>query len=201
MVNSIGLLSYDIPVAETAVYRKLRRRIRNIAVPLNASAYLIPWAARDTVNSILQEIKSEKPNVLDSGVYKFDDSEEKTLAAAAERNLTRLVQRAHKLVQEKLHEAELTHSEILNRISSVKSQSNRKTSDSELMKMEEAANSIFESSIKKALNKAEKTLKEARNLAVLFALSSQLEFAFESIDKSIQHQREVYTTKLEIKSE
>ena len=190
-----GLLTYDVPLTERSVYNKLRNRIRRVAIALNWSAYLIPWGARESVKAILAEIQSDKPNVVSSNVIKFDGSEEKILAAAAERGLNQIIKNAHKQMSKRLSEAEKEHKDAADAIEATAKNKNRKTSDSELEKLREAVNDQLELEMKKALNSAEKSLKDATALSVVFCLSNQVEFAIAELQKLIDHRREIIKAK------
>lgn len=186
-----GLLTYDVPLTERGVYNKLRNRIRRIAIALNWSAYLIPWGARESVKTILAEIQSDKPNVVSSNVIKFDGSEEKVLAAAAQRGLNQIISNAHKQMIKRLDEAQKEHKTVSESIENTLKNKNRKTSDADLSKLQEAADDQFEIESKKALSMADKALKDATALSVAFCLTNQMEFAIAEAQKLIDHRREL----------
>lgn len=190
-----GLLTYDVPLTERGVYNKLRNRIRRMAIALNWSAYLIPWGARESVKAILAEIQSDKPNVVSSTVLKFDGSEEKVLAAAAERGLNMIIKNAHKQMYKRLSEAEKEHKDASEAIANTLKNKNRKSTDTELDKLSEAVNDQLEIEMKKALGNAEKSLKDATALSVVFCLSNQVEFAIAELQKLIDHRREAMKAK------
>ena len=187
-----GLLTYDVPITERSLYNKLRQRIRKVCIPLNWSAYLIPWGLRDTVTTILQEVQSEKPNVISSGVHKFDSSEEANLANAAQRGLALIMKKAHDLVIKRLTEAETNFKETTEKVNSALKVKNRKNSDAELLKIRGFAEDQFEIDMKKALSAGEKALKEAQGLATVFALSSALEFAVEAESSFLEEKRQLF---------
>lgn len=196
MGQQFGLLQYDVPLTERALYNKLRSKIRRYALPLSSSAYLIPWGFRDAVNEILEEIQSEKPNVINSGVHKFDDSEEKALALAAERSLNQIVTNTTNLLAKRLQKAEEDQAEIVQRINEVKiTKASKQNTD--LDRMLGAANDQFEITAKRALSQAEKALADGRQLAVIFALTGKLDFAFLGLEELIKHRRELFNAKVE----
>jgi hypothetical protein len=190
-----GLLSYDVPVSERPLYNKLRKRIKSVCLPLNWSAYLIPWSMRDSVKAILAEISSQKPNVIESNVIKFDSSEEKELEAAAQRSLNRLMENTHKQVMKKLQESEKDHEDMKTHLDDLLKQKKRKTSDEEIEKARGFARENWVVASKRALKRAENAVKEGRSLAVIFQLSNQLEFAFESLHKLVDAERANFETK------
>ena len=192
MSQEFGLLTYDVPITERALYNKLRQRIRKVCIPLNWSAYLIPWGLRDTVTSILQEVQSEKPNIISSGVHKFDSSEEANLVAAAQRGLNLIMSKAHKLMSKRLEEAEINFKETTEKVNAALKNKNRKASDAELMKLKGFAEDQYEIDMKKALSGADKSLKEAVGLATLFALTSAMDFAVEAQMKFIEEKRQLF---------
>jgi ElaB/YqjD/DUF883 family membrane-anchored ribosome-binding protein len=183
-----GLLTYDVPVGERNLYNRLRKKVRKISIPLNWSAYLIPWGLRDTVLQILKELQGPS-HIIQSGVYKFDASEEKHLAAMAERGLREILNRAHQTLMTRLSKAEQEFSEISEKIAQTMK---AKGEDDNLRRMKDIAAEQFEGAVKKALDAAEKALKEATGLATLFALSNVMEFAIEGQLKLIEEKRELY---------
>lgn len=197
MGQSFGSLVYDIPVSENKVRSKLLKMIRRVAIPMSWSCFLLPWSLREEVKKILAEIESDKPNIVNSYLFKFDDSEEKVLEAAARKSFDQMIKRTHDLLLKRLTKAETEQKELEEKVKEVSATKNRKTSDTELEKMREFARDNFELMAKKSLSQAEKSLKEGRRLAVLFALSSCLEFAFEGLESLIKHQREAFQAKLE----
>jgi hypothetical protein len=191
----LGLLTYDVPLTERSVYNKLRQRIRRVAIALNWSAYLIPWGLRETVKQILAEIQSEKPNVVSSNVIKFDSSEEKVLMQAAERGLNQIIRNAHKQMMKRLTEAEAEHKEAVTSIDATFKTKNRKTSDNELTRLREAVEDQLEINVKKALAAADKSMKEATSLSVVFCLTNQVEAAIAEMTTLIDHRRELVKAK------
>jgi len=191
----LGLLTYDVPLTERSVYNKLRQRIRRVAIPLNWSAYLIPWGLRETIKQILAEIQSEKPNVVSSNVIKFDSSEEKVLMQAAERGLNQIIKNTHKQMMKRLSEAESEHKEAVTGIEAALKTKNRKTSDDELKRLREAVEDNLEINVKKALSAADKAMKEATALSVAFCLTNQVELAIAEMTTLIEHRRELMKAK------
>lgn len=183
-----GLLTYDVPVGERHLYNKLRRKVRKVSIMLNWSAYLIPWGMRDTILQIMKDLQGPS-HIIQSGLYKFDASEEKHLTAMAERGLREILSRTHQTLMTRLSKAEKEFAEISGKIAeAMKTNSN----DDNLRRTKEVATEQFEVSVKKALNAAEKALKEAAGLATLFALSDVMEFAIEGQLKLIEEKRELY---------
>lgn len=182
----LGALVYDVPVTQRSTYNKLRKKIRGIGIPMTWSVYLIPWGARDTVKAILAEIESDKPNVVDSSVFKFDDSEEKELIAKAQKSLNQIIRRTKETVIKKLEEAEKVQTESVKKydelIAKKKAGQKIDTSMEELDKYKEIAIGLYEADIKKSLKKAENALKESRKLAVIFNMTNNMEAAFMALD-------------------
>lgn len=186
-----GCLQYDCPLTQRSLYNKLRKRIRGIALPMTASVYLIPWGARDSVKAILSELESEKPNVLESDVIKYDDSEEKILTEKAQRSLAKMVRKTKETVIKKLEEAEKEQKEAITKYDELiaKKQKNEKSIDTsmeELTKYKAVANGLYEAAVKQGLKRAETALKEARKLAVIFNMTNNMEAAFEALDGFVQ---------------
>lgn len=191
-----GCLQYDCPLTQRSLYNKLRKKIRGIALPMTASVYLIPWGARDSVKAILDELESEKPNVLESDVIKYDDSEEKILTEKAQRSLAKMVRKTKETVIKKLEEAEKEQKEAISKYDELiaKKQKNEKSIDTsmeELVKYKDLTTDLYEAQVKKSLKKAENTLKDARKLAVIFNMTNNMEAAFMALDGFVKQKWEL----------
>lgn len=194
-----GCLQYDCPLKQRSLYNKLRKRIRGIALPMTSSVYLIPWGARESVRAILDELESEKPNVLESDIIKFDDSEEKKLVEKAQRSLNKMIRQTKELVIKKLEAAELLQKESVTKYDELLAKHKRGesvgTSVADLEKYKGLANDLFEVEVKKRLKRAETTLKEARKLAVIFNMTNNMEAAFEALDGFVKQKWEIVGVK------
>lgn len=191
----MAVVVYDVPISERALYNKLRNKIKRVGIPMTSSVYLFPFGLRDTVKAILADIESQKPNVIASNVIKFDPSEEKNLIAAAERGLNQIIKNAHNLMMKRLQKAEDEQVEVEERLKLLEA---KKDSSIDLLKLRAFADENFILVTKKAMNQAEKALKDSRRLATLFMLSNQLEVAFVGFEELIKHQRELAEAKLNL---
>lgn len=193
-------LAYDVPLNQRSLYNKLRKRIRKIGLPMTSSVYLIPLGARQTVQTVLDELESEKPNVIESCIIKFDDSEEKVIKAKAERALSQMIRRTKEQVIKKLEASEKEQTEAVKKYDELiaKKQKNEKsidTSMAELLKYKELAQSLYEVAVKQGLKRAETALKEARNLAVVFNMTNNMEAAFLALDGFVKQKWELVGVK------
>jgi hypothetical protein len=193
-------LAYDVPLTQRSLYAKLRKRIRKIGLPMTSSVYLIPLGARQTVQTILDELESEKPNVIESCIIKFDDSEEKVIKAKAERALSQMIRRTKEQVIKKLEASEKEQTEAVKKYDELiaKKQKNEKSIDTsmeELLKYKDLAQALYEAAVKQGLKKAENTLKEARNLAVVFNMTNNMEAAFLALDGFVKQKWELVGVK------
>lgn len=180
-------LAYDVPLSQRSLYNKLKRRIRGIGLQMTSSVYIIPLGARSTVQAILDELESEKPNVIDSCIIKYDDSEEKVILAKAQQALNRLVRTTKETVIKKLEEAEKLQKEHVAKYDELIAKKEKNaaavaTSMDELQKFRSLELSLYEASVKKHLKKAENALKDAKKLAVLFNMTNNMEAAFMAMD-------------------
>jgi hypothetical protein len=178
-----GLLSYDVPINERGVYTKLRKAIRRIAIPINFSAYLIPWGARDTVMAILSELHSQKPNVIASDVIKFDDSEQEKLDQAAEKGLRTILSNAVKTMNDQLSKAEIEYAQAVKAIDDARSSKN----EQEIVALNNYISREREMKVDKAIKKAKQKLDDATTLAVTFNLTRQIDYAAAEFQKLIEH--------------
>lgn len=188
---TMGVLQYDVPLTQRSLYNKLRKRVRGIGLPMTASCYLIPWAARSSVQAILDELESEKPGVLESCIVKFDDSEEKVLLEKANRALSLMVRKTKEMVIKKLEAAEKEQKEAITKYGELiarkeKAPQTVATSMEDLVKYKGIAEGLYESAVKQSLKKAENALKEARKLAVVFNMTNNMEAAFLALDGFVQ---------------
>lgn len=193
-------LAYDVPLTQRSLYNKLRKRIRLIGLPMTSSVYLIPLGARETVQTILNELESEKPNVIESCIIKFDDSEEKVILEKAQRALAQIVRRTKEQVIKKLEKAEKEQTEAVSKYNELlaKKEAGKHvdTSVEDLNKYKAVAIGLYENVVKQSLKKAENTLKEARNLAVLFNMTNNMEAAFLALDGFVKQKWELIDAKL-----
>lgn len=193
-------LAYDVPLTQRSLYNKLRKRIRLIGLPMTSSVYLIPLGARQTVQTILDELESEKPNVIESCIIKFDDSEEKVILEKAQRALSQMIRRTKESVIKKLEKAEKEQTEAVSKYNELlaKKEAGKQvdTSTDDLNKYKQVAIGLYENIVKQSLKKAENTLKEARNLAVLFNMTSNMEAAFLALDGFVKQKWELIDVKL-----
>ena len=181
-----GLLTYDIPITQRTIYMKLRKSIRRMAIPLNFSAYLIPWGARDTVKSILNQLHSLKPNVIASNVIKFDDSEQDALDIAAEKGLRLILSNACKAMNEKLQKSELEYKKAFQAIEDAKV--SKKMDQAEVDGLIKFIDGTKESQVDKAIKTARRILDDATALAVTFNLTKQIDYAALEMQKMLDYQ-------------
>lgn len=184
-------VAYDVPLTERSTYNKLRQRIRRVGIPMTMSVYLIPVGLRATVQAILNEIQVEKPGIISHKIIKFDPSEEKELALIAERGLSQIIRNAHNQMVKRLEKAQTEHKESIVNIDATLKIKNRKTTDGELGKLREAVNDQLEIDMKKALSAADKAIKEATALSVVFCLTNQVEAAIAELTSLIEHRRQI----------
>jgi hypothetical protein len=175
-----AVLCYDVPLTQRSLYNKLRKRIRKIGLPMTSSVYLIPLGARQTVQTILDELESEK--------------------AKAERALSQMIRRTKEQVIKKLETSEKEQTEAVKKYDELitKKQKNEKSIDTpmaELLKYKELAQSLYEVAVKQGLKKAENALKEARNLAVVFNMTNNMEAAFLALDGFVKQKWELVGVK------
>lgn len=186
-----GVLVYDVPVSQRSTYNKLRKKIRGIGLSMTWSVYLIPWGARETIRTILKEIEDGgKAGGIDSSVIKFDDSEEKVLTEKAAKSLNQIIRRTKEQVIKTLEKAEKQQTEAVKKYDELiaKKQKGGKVDATidDLTKYKGVEIDLYENAVKKALNKAEGALKEARKLAVLFNMTNNMEAAFLALDGFVQ---------------
>lgn len=179
-----GLLTYDIPITERSIYSKLRKAIRRQAIPLNFSAYLIPWGARDSIIQILQMVQSNKPNVIASNVIKFDDSEQDNLDKAAEKGLRMILANAMKAMNEKLSEAETEYNKA---VEAIKAAHESKKDQKETDTLNNIVQANREQAVDRAIKAAKRTLDDALALGVTFNLTRQIDYAAQEFQKLIEH--------------
>jgi hypothetical protein len=192
-----GLLTYDVPVTQRTVYNRLRKKIRSKTIALNWSAYLIPWGKKKEIEDILSEINSQNPNVIESGVYKFDSSQSADLEKAAQRGLRQLMKHAHDQMRKKLEEAEKNHEDTKKSIEAALADDNSVTPKAELQRIGTLADENLETETKRLLAKAEKSIHDVRGLALTFALTGAMEAVIAGFEKQLEHQKELIAAKKE----
>jgi len=147
-----GVLIYDVPQRERALYNRLRNRISKEALRVNWSVWLIPWAHKQRLEAILEEINHQ--GIADAKLLKFDSSCSSQIEQMARESLTRLHEELNGWLRKKISEAEF----IAKR---------RKTERSEELDKAEAAAT-------KVADQAEKRLARIQALAVLFGLEGEV---------------------------
>lgn len=90
-----GLLVYDIPSSEKKLYGKIRKAIKGKCLRINLSVYLIPWAQKAQMESIIAEAGGQNYATL----TKFDSSESEQLEVVAKRCLQEQTSKVLKSLQ------------------------------------------------------------------------------------------------------
>lgn len=193
-------LAYDVPLKQRSLYNKLHKRIRGIGLPMTSSVYLIPLGARSTVQSILNELESESPNVIESCIIKFDDSEEKVILEKAQRALSQIIRRTKESVIKKLEKAEKEQNEAVSKYNELlaKKEAGKHVDATveDLNKYKAVAVGLYENIVKQSLKKAENSLKEGRKLAVLFNMTNNMEAGFQALEGFVKQKWELIDVKL-----
>ncbi len=194
-----GVLVYDVPLTQRSLYNKLRKKIRKFGIPMTWSVYLIPWGERDMVQAVLDGINSEKPNIISSSIIKFDASEEKKLARAAQDGLVAMIGNAKELMMKRLKKAEENHARIIEQIDKASKTKSIDATAIDQAKAETESQLLYET--KKALKHAEDTLEGARRLALAFTLSDIMEAGFMAMEQMVHHKWELLGIKPTVEKE
>jgi hypothetical protein len=180
-----GVLVYDVPLTQRSLYNRLRKKIRKYGIPMTWSVYLIPWGERSMIQSILDGIESDRPNVVSSKIIKFDPAEEKKLERAASDGLNLIIRNAKELMMKRLQKAEENQNRILEQLEESKRTKTVAEDAIEQAKAEVKNQYRFEH--KKAVRHAEDTLLDAKRLALIFNLSDQLEVGLAAMETMVRH--------------
>jgi len=96
MIN-YGVLSYDVPANQRNLYLRVRSKIRRYGLPMTWSCYLINWAQKEELTTILSNAALQDPNVRYS-IVKFDDSEKEKLDRIASESLSKFLSDSRKFM-------------------------------------------------------------------------------------------------------
>lgn len=183
-----GCLAYDVPVTQRSTYNKLRKRLRGKFTPMTWSVGLIPWGMRNEITAILEEIEQQKPDAgINWKIIKFDPTEKAKLDALAEKGLRDILINAKELMKKRIEKAEIEHKKTLESITSVRKQKNKTMKPEEVDRLEQFAEAEKVSASKKAVAAAERSLREARGLALAFNLSDNIGAAILSMEELVRH--------------
>jgi len=176
MAISLGILCYDVPIDQKAVYNKLRASIRRHSLPMTWSVYLIPWALKEDIERILKDIVVDKGFYIRYKILKFDDSDQAALDRACIESIEQLLAQA----KTTLHKRLLGASE-------------------KLAEMENTAE--WERDSLWAVRKARDSLEEAQKLAFVFNMSDEMDFAFAALTELLKAERQAVEAKYKGKNE
>ena len=155
--KEFGILLYDIPEDNLALWRRIQGRVRRKAIRLNLSVYLFLWSMKDDLEKIVEEAKAEVPNqTAVVFVAKFDNGSKDELNIKAKECLIRDIRE----IGERLLE------------SVVKEQEKAREKGME-----------FKHIKGQYLHEVKKRLEEAQALAMLFGLTHDIEHAMESTQR------------------
>ena len=182
-----GVLVYDIPVNQRSTYNKLRKRLRGRFSPMTWSVGLIPWGTRNEIIKILEEIEQSKPGVIQWQIIKFDPSESAKLDLLAEKGLRDILINAKNLMMKRIQKAELEHKQAMDSLSVVRKDKKKQLKDEELERIELVQDAAKVTASKKAVAAAERSLREARGLALAFNLSDNIGAAILSMEELVRH--------------
>lgn len=158
-----GALFYDIPKKHIALYSKIYRKIGGHALRENWSVYLIDWGMRKIINSLIKELEDDSGFSVHARFRKYDPSEEAELRKAAESSLRELITRQHRGLSLKLAKAATALKEAQDDEGKERALSRRRS----------------------ALYAAKKALERAESLAVIFALTEQMESYLSALRSAI----------------
>ena len=166
-VKLFGYVEYDIPKSRSAVYNRLRDRLRRISLMRTWSVYLVRLEYRDQVLAILKDLdedEDQKQRIL----YDFtmiDASESEKMDKWVQEEFKKSVAKIKDRLYQKLGEAELQFD------------------DGELNVKDKAL--VQRGYLSKELKK----VKEARRLATIFDVTGVMEAAFEAFEKLVESRR------------
>jgi hypothetical protein len=170
-----GSINYDVPVTRRSVYSKLRALFRRQAIMQTASSYLFPWAIAEEVEKGLKQINSDKDGLplpshmqVTYSIFKYD---EKISGKAIEQSARDALGRMLRNMKETVNK----------RVQSLFTGDNADDVKDPL------------ASAKVATNRARATLRDARALSLMFALTDQLEAGFLAYEAFIEAKRDDIT--------
>ena len=99
--QEFGCLIYDIPVTAQKVYDKVKKILRRTAIPLNLSVYLIPWALRDQIDTLLKDHITYQ---CDIKFIKYDNSSADDLTKQVEVSMQKLISGIYKRITDKVED-------------------------------------------------------------------------------------------------
>lgn len=155
--DEFGILIYDIPEDNLALWRRIQSRIRRCAIRLNLSVYLFRWSMKEELEKIIEAAKAEVPNQT-AVVFaaKFDNSSKDSLNQKAKECLIRDIHDIGvRLLDTVVREQE-------------KAQKQGK---------------VFKFVREPYLNEVRRRLEEAKSLAFLFGLTHEVSHAIEATQK------------------
>jgi hypothetical protein len=152
-----GILIYDIPKENEALYYRIQTKIRQKAIRLNLSVYLLLWGMRGEIEKIIDEAQQETGQYASVFFAKFDNSEEEHILRAAKESLLAEMKRIAKRLVDNVKKA-------------------REKAEKEGKEFKH----ISEGYAYKIKHK----LEEAEALAMLFGLTRDVKYAMESVQKS-----------------
>jgi len=154
--SDYGILIYDIPKENEALYYRIQTKIRKKAIRLNLSVYLLLWGMRKEVEVIIEEAQAETGQYASVFFAKFDNSEEAHIRRAAKESLIVEMKRIAKRLVDNVRKA-------------------REKAEKEGKEFKH----ISEGYAYKIKHK----LEEAEALAMLFGLTRDVKYALESTQK------------------
>ena len=99
-----GILMYDVPTTNMALYNRIWKAIRARAIKLNHSVYLLKWGHRMRMQQLIDEAVAETGQNLVAKFMKFDEAEqdnvENIAKEALRRDISEIVQRIRKKVDD-----------------------------------------------------------------------------------------------------
>ena len=136
--------------------------MRESSIMMNWSAYFFPWAERDALARVIEDLNEDHNDKISFNIIKFDDAEEDKLAQMVVDGIRKVLSSAHKSMVKRLSDA----NEAIEK------------GESQLIDLKQ--------SIGHSHREAKKAIKEATALAMRFEQTSNLEDAIATYVKIIE---------------
>lgn len=101
-----GVLVYDVPTDAKALYNKIQRQIRKVAIRINLSVYLFQWGKLGKLKDIVMEAQAITGKYASVSYLKFDNSEQEEIERIAKQSLLEEIRAVGRRLREKIQEVE-----------------------------------------------------------------------------------------------
>jgi hypothetical protein len=157
-----GMLMYDVPIDRQSAYNKLRKALKGTAIMSTWSCYFFPWADRDMLLRVIEDLNDDDNRKITFNVLLFDESEEEKLAQMVVDGIQRLMANARNAVAKAI----------------LKAEGELAKGEAQLIDLRQA--------IAHSHGEAKKVLKDATSLALRFEQSNNLTDAIASYTRTIE---------------